>query len=109
MPSVSPFSVQVALLPAILTSLCPNAGISSCAVRISPQTEHLAPSVSPFSVQVADLPIILYSTCPMGLTSLPFSNFNPHTAHRLSPEKPPLVQVAFVSFNVSTFKCLHIG
>ena len=55
-PSVSPVFVQVGATASSVTKVCPNAGISFCAVKISPQIEHFVPSVKPFSVHVAGLP-----------------------------------------------------
>ena len=39
----------------------PVAGISSCALRISPQTEHFSPAVRPVSVSVEAFPGIISS------------------------------------------------
>ena len=51
-PSVSPFSVHVALVPFITIGVCPSGGMISCAINISPQFGQCCPSVLPDSVQV---------------------------------------------------------
>ena len=53
--------------------MCPNAGISVCATKISPHSEHFLPSVNPASVHVASFPASTSSVCSWGFGSSPFS------------------------------------
>ena len=56
--------------PFKISSVCPRAGISSCATSISPQVAHFLPSLIPASVQVASLPAIASSVCPKASPSV---------------------------------------
>ena len=55
MPPSRPVDWHVAGTGSIATILCDTIGVTSCSVKISPQTEHFFPSVKPVEKQVAIL------------------------------------------------------
>ena len=69
-PSVKPGFVHVASTAASITSVCPKAAISSCAINMVSHSLQCFPSVKPGFVHVASTAASITSVCPKADTIL---------------------------------------
>ena len=102
MPSVRPAFVQVGSTRSSMTSVCPLAGISFCAVRTSLQTEQCFPSVRPGLVQVGFTPSLITSVCPLAGISFCATSTSLQTEQCFPSVRPGLVQVGSVPSSMTS-------